>query len=534
MPQQLTYPGVYVEEIPSGVRTIIGVSTSITAFIGRAKQGPVNEPVRIQSFGDYERVFGGLWVDSTMSYAVRQYFINGGSDAIIVRVFKADSDNATLENALYRVATDDEDATPPLLLRAANPGAWANSFLIDVDYDTSDSEDTDLFNLTITNKVGDTVLATERFYNLTLASSTSPRYAPKVLENQSALVRVPAHTVGTPIPAVRPLRTLSSPVAIESVDQGHDGVLLTDTEYRGDGALKTGIYALDKADIFNILCIPPRVQIGATSGSPDFSSNVWADALAYVKKRRAMLIVNAPAGTSGWDAIADVTDADTGIDSITRDENATLYFPNVMAPDPLRENMLEQYAPCGVAAGVMARTDATRGVWKAPAGIDATLIGVQALSIKMTDGENGQLNPLGVNCLRTLPAAGNVIWGARTLKGADRLASEWKYLPVRRLALYLEESLYRGSQWAVFEPNDEPLWAQLRTNIGAFMHQLYRQGAFQGRSPREAYFVKCDKETTTQNDINQGIVNVLIGFAPLKPAEFVVLKIQQIAGQIES
>lgn len=163
---------------------------------------------------------------------------------------------------------------------------------------------------------------------------------------------------------------------------------------------------------------------------------------------------------------------------------------------------------------------------------DATLNGVSGLSVKLNDGENGQLNPLGVNCLRSFPVIGQVAWGARTLEGADRLASEWKYIPVRRLALFIEESLFRGTQWVVFEPNDEPLWAQIRLNLGAFMQNLFRQGAFQGKTPREAYFVKCDKETTTQNDINQGIVNVLVGFAPLKPAEFVIIKIQQIAGQI--
>ncbi|HXU59152.1 MAG TPA: phage tail sheath C-terminal domain-containing protein, partial [Verrucomicrobiae bacterium] len=152
----------------------------------------------------------------------------------------------------------------------------------------------------------------------------------------------------------------------------------------------------------------------------------------------------------------------------------------------------------------------------------------------LTDGENGQLNPLGLNCLRSFPVAGNLVWGARTLVGADLLASEWKYLPVRRTALFLEESLYRGTQWVVFEPNDEPLWAQIRLNIGAFMQNLFRQGAFQGRSPREAYIVKCDRETTTQNDINLGIVNILVGFAPLKPAEFVVIRIQQMAGQVEA
>ena len=142
---------------------------------------------------------------------------------------------------------------------------------------------------------------------------------------------------------------------------------------------------------------------------------------------------------------------------------------------------LENFAPCGAVAGMFARTDAQRGVWKAPAGLDATLVGVPKLTVQLTDAENGQLNPLGINCLRAMPAAGRVVWGARTLQGDDRLASEWKYVPVRRTALFIEESLYRGTQWVVFEPNDEPLWAQIRLNVGAFMHSLFRQGAFQGR-----------------------------------------------------
>ena len=185
-------------------------------------------------------------------------------------------------------------------------------------------------------------------------------------------------------------------------------------------------------------------------------------------------------------------------------------------------------------AGVMARTDGQRGVWKAPAGLDASLNGVAGLSVEMTDAENGLLNPLGINCLRSFPVHGRVVWGARTLRGADAAADEYKYVPVRRTALYIEESLYRGLKWVVFEPNDEPLWAQIRLNVGAFMHNLFRQGAFQGRTPREAYLVKCDRETTTQNDINLGIVNILVGFAPLKPAEFVIIRLQQLAGQIQA
>jgi phage tail sheath protein FI len=190
-------------------------------------------------------------------------------------------------------------------------------------------------------------------------------------------------------------------------------------------------------------------------------------------------------------------------------------------------------APSGTLAGVYARTDATRGVWKAPAGTDATLNGVLDVAVPVNDLENGQLNPERVNVLRSFPAYGRVAWGARTMKGSDAQADEYKYIPIRRLALFLEESLYRGTQWVVFEPNDEPLWAQIRLNIGAFMNGLFRQGAFQGTTPSEAFFVKCDSETTTQADRNLGIVNIIVGFAPLKPAEFVILTIQQIAGDLQ-
>jgi phage tail sheath protein FI len=198
----------------------------------------------------------------------------------------------------------------------------------------------------------------------------------------------------------------------------------------------------------------------------------------------------------------------------------------------LRDNQVEDFAPCGAVAGVFARTDAQRGVWKAPAGMEATLFGVPAFSVALNDGENGELNPLGINCLRTFPGSGQVVWGTRTRVGDDRLASEWKYIPIRRLTLFLEESLYRGTQWVVFEPNDEPLWAKIRLNLRAFMNGLFRQGAFQGSTPDQAFFVKCDNETTTQADRNLGIVNIEVGFAPLKPAEFVVIKIQQIAGEL--
>jgi hypothetical protein len=215
----------------------------------------------------------------------------------------------------------------------------------------------------------------------------------------------------------------------------------------------------------------------------------------------------------------------------TTSSYAAIFFPRLKQPNPLNNYLLEEFVPCGAVAGVIARTDARRGVWKSPAGQEAYLAGVPELSVSLTDTANGDLNKLGINCLRSFPVQGRVIWGARTLEGAEHLASEWKYLPVRRTALFIEESLYRGLKWVFFEPNDEPLWAQIRLDTESFMHNLFMQGAFQGKTPRDAYFVKCDKETTTRNDINLGFVNILVGFAPLKPAEFVILHIQQTAGK---
>jgi phage tail sheath protein FI len=276
------------------------------------------------------------------------------------------------------------------------------------------------------------------------------------------------------------------------------------------------VHLLDRVDLFNLLCIP-----GESTGT------VLASLETYCRANRAFLI--ADSGQSDT-----VTTVQTVLANITGDDaiNAAFYYPWIKAPNPLKQNAIDEFPPCGYVAGLYAKTDANRGVWKAPAGTEASLSGVVGAKAVLTEAENGVLNPLAVNCIRTFPVYGTVIWGARTLRGNDEVGSEWKYIPVRRLALFLEETLYRNTQWVVFEPNDEPLWSQIRLNIGAFMHDLFRQGAFQGKTPQEAYFVKCDGETTTQTDRDHGIVNILVGFAPLKPAEFVVIKIQQIAGQI--
>lgn len=524
MPAQLTYPGVYIQEIPSGVRTISGVATSITAFIGRTLRGPIDRPVRVQSFAEFTRVFGGLWKESTLSYAVSQFFQHGGSDALIVRVFNGDTKACT---ATLTLST----ATGALVLEAANPGLWGKALRATVDYKTSD--DKSLFNLTLEelDRTGTQAVATETFRNLSV-SELNPRPLKLVLQEESSLVRV--RTAG---PAgERPSETdPSNPLTAMCADQA-DGGEIEDKDIRFDPKdpnKRIGLRLLDDADLFNLLCIPPLAP------SKDVDDDTWALAAQYCRERRAVLIVDPKAS---WTAKADsaIEEAKTGVGTLRRlignddARNAAAYFPRLRVADPLSENRLADFAPCGAVAGIIARTDAQRGVWKAPAGLDASFSGVRGFTFTMTDAQNGVLNPEGLNCLRSFPTAGNVVWGARTLAGADLLASEWKYLPVRRLAMFLEESLYRGTQWVVFEPNDEPLWSQIRLNVGAFMHTLFRQGAFQGVSARDAYFVKCDRETTTQNDINLGIVNILVGFAPLKPAEFVVIKIQQMAGQVQA
>ena len=292
---------------------------------------------------------------------------------------------------------------------------------------------------------------------------------------------------------------------------------------------KKGLYALEDVDLFNILCIPrTSVVTGENALLESEANSVMTVAINYCKDRRAIYVVDPPNDINEVQRIKEWLDA-----ANIRDKNAALYFPRIKIADPLNDFRLRSFGASGTIAGIYARTDSNRGVWKAPAGTEATLVNVQALDYTLTDGENGTLNPLAINCLRNFPVYGKVCWGARTLQGADQIASEYKYIPIRRLALFIEESLYRGTQWVVFEPNDEPLWAQIRLNIGSFMHSLFLQGAFQGRTPREAYFVKCDKETTTQDDINKGIVNIVVGFAPLKPAEFVIIQIQQMAGQIQ-
>lgn len=762
MPVQPTYPGVYVQEVPSGVRTIVGVSTSVTAFVGTALRGPINRAVTIFNFSEFETIYGGLSADSEMSYGVRQFFNNGGSQAIITRI----ADGAVAATATL-AALDTGVVANSLEITALDAGSDGNNIQVSVDYNTSAPDSTFNLTFTYTNPDNPGDIRTETFSNLSM-NSESFQYVLDMVNGTSELATVaidPAITpallgglgpgtatgatmadvnatltsldathntfrvavdggdpftvvVPLPVPGAGPTQLLdfcnSLPTSgftvapnadgdaivftsattgensrvdilpgltndaatrlgltvgtggsqtdavasirpaetpdpatltsgeIAAADLGADGainisldgsvplpidiitsdllaplhednvtalaqriqdavqglkpnvlayreftvtvdtsganpvlvmatgsrgagasIVITEagggtlaaslnllvgigaspatttlpvdntltggtegpitpanayTNYIGSRANREGIYALEAVDIFNILVLPGV-----------FDPGILADAVAYCQERRAFMIVDTDPLI---DTPAEMATEISGT-AFPNSDYGAVYFPYLRIADPLRGGRLRTTAPSGTMAGLYARTDANRGVWKAPAGTEANLVGVQGMSYTLTDPENGQLNPLGANCLRIFPVYGAISWGARTLNGADQIASEYKYIPVRRLALFIEESLFRGLKWAVFEPNDERLWAQIRLNVGAFMQNLFRQGAFQGTKRDEAYFVKCDSETTTQNDINLGVVNIRVGFAPLKPAEFVVLYLQQIAGQIE-
>jgi hypothetical protein len=511
MPVALSYPGVYIQEIPSGVRTITGVATSVAAFVGWAPKGSTDKAELVLSWSDYNRKFKGMDRRSLLGYAIYHFFLNGGQQAYIVRLTHTDAVNAEVTLGALKVT-------------AKNPGEWANSYAV-ITKKQADPNDT-RFRLVVAdvskNAKGDVV---EVFENLSM-NSNDRRFVVNVLKDESAFIS--ANIIGnletTPTPpadtAVPDTGIIPGPAKLVS---GADGIVLQPDAANFETALKPtngvgGIYHLDRVDLFNILCIP-----GETN------ETVLGELQKFCLDHRAFLIADCKSGAS-------LTSLENGPNSsLTGNEatNAAFYFPWVKAPDPLQENRLADFPPCGFIAGLYARTDTNRGVWKAPAGIEASLAGVAGVKFPLTNNENGVLNPKAVNCIRNFPVYGTVIWGARTLQGNDERGSEWKYIPVRRTALFIEESLYRGTQWVVFEPNDEPLWSQIRLNIGSFMHSLFQQGAFQGSSPKDAYFVKCDKETTTQDDINRGIVNIHVGFAPLKPAEFVVISIQQMAGQIQ-
>ena len=609
-----TYPGVYIDELPSGVHTIIGVATSTTAFLGRTQAGPANRGVTLTTFADFERTFGTLDPDFPVSYAVSDFFANGGGVAIVVRLFRDAGASAAGEVAAAAEASNDPaaakvaeaahakaaefteepgktaaatvdtaaadaaaagGATPQAVkdaahaaaaavtdtstaswvpndsfgLKASGAGAWGNKLYVSVDKTGITDEvgkryglgsGGPLFNLSVfydppLDNSGQplAVPPDERIQNVSVFEGAGERRIDRVLATASNLI---TSAVKTFIP--KEADAQGDTVPIDKIQlgkpkvfkNGHESEPLEDADYLGSQEDKTGIHGLDDVDLINLLCVPPDAR------DADTATAVYDGALKYCVARRAMLIVDPP--VTWANRVLLISNPGTRLTQDikltgTAARNAFLYYPRVKMSDPQLGGAEDVFPACGVIAGIFARTDAQHGVWTAPAGLDASL-GAATPEVLLTDRENGLLNPVAINCVRQFPIVGSVVWGARTLRGADLLADEYKYLPVRRTALFLEESLYRGTQWVVFQPNDEPLWALIRLNVGAFMNDLFRKGAFQGTKAQDAYFVRCDSTTTTQNDIDRGVVNIIVGFAPLKPAEFVIVQLQQIAGQLQT
>jgi phage tail sheath protein FI len=521
MPVTPTYPGIYIEELRSNTHTITAAPTSITVFVGythpfKTKTSNFNQAVEIFSFTDYEREFGGFYtsgvIDSNVPQAVNQFFLNGGSDAYVVGLKPHYLDSSKTSHDIIA-------ATLPLSSVGITFTALEPVDLIPMKVTIN--------NLQKTNNANDTADITitygskaETFRKVTLISSDK-NYLPNRINDISSLVTVSISS--PPVPSA----------SFTKLDQVALGYSATDTPGSDWTAFDaddfTPVFAqdssLDKVSIFNLLVLP---------GIAD--NRIWSEALAFCERKQAFLILDPPRQDSadGVGGLPRIQDDMEGF-IIPKSTNGAIYFPYLKSTDSVTGTPIE-LPPSGFVAGIYARTDLNRGVWKAPAGLETTIlntIGVVERG-RMTDQRQGTLNPIGVNCLRDFPGIGTVVFGARTLVSGNTAFQDWWYVPVRRMALFIEQTLYRNLGWVVFEPNDEPLWNAIRTSIQSFMLSLFNQGAFQGSTPSQAFQVKCDQSTTTQDDINNGIVNIVVAFAPLKPAEFVVIKIAQLAGQAQS
>ncbi len=677
---QYKHPGVYTQEVPSGVRTISGAATSVALFVGPTLTGIDNRAIRIQSFGDFERQFGGLAHNSSLSYSVLHFFANGGSEAFVWRVPAAGAQAA--QSAAKRDASGNSASLTVTALSAGKASSEIyfeiDSFDIDGKPFSTTAAEKRAFTLTITDRLTGRV---ERFPRLTTVSS-SARFAEAIVNDPatgSKLVKVTVNGIDAERPvttgtaykladlpgagnfsapiitnvriAVRDaagkvdndlsitltgvavfssgsakpaslqevaarleaainmkiretsetekamqgvgvivslaeggkylrLRT-SAPAAGELARRLFDATVTlvnpasgtsfasqfitgsaavtnvsryalgapytpaSDEQIIGTPSLIAGIdgdaagqpdttvfrnavLALEAPDaFFNLLCLPDLVRPALDDPKAlhhTGAMSIYSQAARICKLKHAFLLIDPPPN------VGDTASAEAfkmnGINFAS--SHSAAYFPNIRVDDPLEAGVIRSHPPSGAMAGLFARTDGQFGVWQAPAGTDAVLSGVYGPSVDLSDADHGVLNPLGLNCIRKFPVYGTVSFGSRTVDGANALASEWKYVPVRRTASYILRSLSEGLRWAVHKPNGEQLWSQLRLNSTAFMHGLFRQGAFKGVSAREAYFVQCDASTTTATDIDQGVVNIIVGFAPLKPAEFVVISLRQI------
>ncbi|WP_181762959.1 phage tail sheath family protein [Rhodococcus spelaei] len=532
MPVTPTYPGIYIEEILSNAHTITAAPTSVTVFVGYThpfKTKHYGEAIEIFSFSDYEREFGGLfsvdWLADDVGRAVYQFFLNGGADAYIIAILPQFHDLG---------GAPSQPIPQPILTGSATGGI---EFVGREPADNYHSLTVSFTNVRkspngVANALADITVAygtqTETFRGVSLDSTDKANFVEVRIGTPtipvSSLVTVAPPSGGT-YPSAWPGALAPTPLNPGLPTNPYTTYLPGDFTAAFDQDK-----ALDKISVFNLLLTPGI-----------WDPPVVAEALAFCERKRAFMVLDPPA-----DAVADPTGTplpmigDIMSDKasprmIHKSENGALYFPYLKSPDPYTGGPLS-LPPSGFVAGVIAREDTNRGVWKAPAGYEALVSNTTGVVAggRMTDPRQGTLNPLGVNCLRDFPGIGTVVFGARTLVAANPSFQQYRYVPIRRMALFLEQSLLASLGWVIFEPNDVPLWVSIKTTIDSFMLGLFNQGAFQGTTPSQAFQVKCDSTTTTPDDQANGIVNIVVAFAPLKPAEFVIIKIAQLAGQSQS
>jgi phage tail sheath protein FI len=499
--------GVELAEQGAATRAIARVSTATAAFVGRTLKGPVNQALLIGSFAEFQHHFGGLWQPSTLSYAIEQFFENGGSKAYVVRVMNgARPPTITLRSP-----------AGPLVLIGVNPGS-REYLRASVDYDGIAENEPDRFNLVVqrVRSAGSELIQDQEILRRISVAPQSGQWVPDELAD-SRLVRV----LGAP-PDRRPERSAGALAgnavgyALSNPD-GDDGAPITDYDVIGSAIDRTGLFALPTG--FNFLCIPPLAR------EHDVGSSTLLVAAKFCRERHAMLIVDPP---MSW------VSPRTALDSLRswpfRSDSAVMYFPRVQAFDRLR-GRVETFASCGAAAGMIARCDETWPVWAAAETDDAVLRPGLRPAVPVSDAERLRLMQSGINVLGSVRSSYRGGLSPRTLAAGGRGTSDWKYLSARRLALFVASSIEQGTRWVSLEPNTEATWEKARALVETFLEELAQGGAFSGATAEESYFVICDKRVNRPATIAEGKLNLLFGFATSKPGEFDTwLVTQQAAG----
>jgi uncharacterized protein len=505
MPQYLS-PGVYVEEVEAGSRPIEGVSTAVAAFVGMAKQGPVNEPTLVSNWSQFVQAFGDFMEGSYLAHAVYGYFNNGGGVAYVVRV-GGDGETAGPPPARGEL-TSGASKELAFKVKAKEGGSAGNDLSVEV----QDAGDGNADNFKVVVKQGGKEVESHD----NLSAKKGKTNVATVVNAASKLIEIEEQGGALERPATGSSAKLSGGSASAPASPAR----ISPQDFVGDAAERTGLAGLEAIEEITMLSVPDLMaayQQGLLDGEA-----VQAVQLAMIAHCELMgdrlAVLDPPPGLNAQQ-IKEWRVDKVGYDS----KQATLYWPWFKVFDPA-SGQNQFVPPSGHMCGIWARTDATRGVHKAPA--NEVVRGAITLEINITKSEHDLLNPNGINVIRSFPGRGIRVWGARTLSSDPA----WRYVNVRRLFNYLEESILQGTQWVVFEPNDFDLWQRIRRTISAFLVRQWRDGALFGQTPAEAFYVKCDSETNPAEMIDAGQVTCEIGIAPVKPAEFVVFRLAQYSG----